>query len=73
VSERVRRGSEWLRVALTGGPGRVRHACVKRYPSVRVVRSESDGGNQIEGKQTAAGGAAPLCGGEVAGVEASTS
>jgi hypothetical protein len=51
---------------------------------VRVVRSESDGGgsepfdlNRAEGmrpgKQTAAGGAAPLCGGEVAGVEAGAS
>jgi hypothetical protein len=46
---------------------------VKRYPAVRVVRSESDGGDQTRGKQTAAGDAAPLRGGEVAGVEASAS
>jgi hypothetical protein len=58
-------------MALTGGPGCVRRACAKQYPAVRAVRSESDrGGNQTEGKQMAAGGIAPLRGGEVAGVEA---
>jgi hypothetical protein len=31
-------------VALTGGPGRVRRACMKRYPAVRAMRSRSDGG-----------------------------
>jgi hypothetical protein len=35
---------ERLRVALKGGLGRVRRACAKRYPVVRAVRSESDGG-----------------------------
>jgi hypothetical protein len=35
---------ERLRVALIGGPGRVRRACAKRYPAVRAVRSESDSG-----------------------------
>jgi hypothetical protein len=45
-SKRVQRGSEGLQMALTGGPGRVRRACVKRYPVVRAVRSESDGGDQ---------------------------
>jgi hypothetical protein len=40
--------------------------------AVRAVRSRSDGSTQT-GKQTAAGGAAPLCGGEVAGVEAGES
>jgi hypothetical protein len=35
-----------------------------------AVRSESDGGDQTRGKQMAAGGAAPLRGGEVAEVEA---
>jgi hypothetical protein len=40
---------------------------------VRAVRSELDGGDQTRGKQTAAGGIAPLRGGEVAGVEAGTS
>jgi hypothetical protein len=47
----------------------VRRACAKRYP-----RSEPFDLNRTEGirprKQTAAGGAAPLLGGEVAGVEA---
>jgi hypothetical protein len=57
-------------MALTSGPGRVRRACAKRYPTVRVVRSESDDGDQTEGKQMAASGAASLLGGEVAGVEA---
>jgi hypothetical protein len=42
-------------------------------PAVRVVRSGSDGGDQTGGKQTAAGGAAPLRGGEVAVVEAGVS
>jgi hypothetical protein len=40
---------------------------------VRAVRSESDGGDQTRGKQTAAGGATPLRGGEVARVEAGAS
>jgi hypothetical protein len=59
-------------VALTGGPGRVRRACAKRYP-----RSELFDLNRTEGirpgKQTAAGGAAPLRGGEVTGAEAGAS
>jgi hypothetical protein len=42
-------------------------------PAVQAVRSGSDGGDQIEGKHTAAGGAAPLRGGEVVGVEAGVS
>ena len=57
-------------MALTGGPGhqvRVREA----VPTVRVVRSRSDGGVR-PGKQTAAGGAAPLRG-EVTGVKAGAS
>jgi hypothetical protein len=41
-------------------------------PAVRAVRSRSDGGVR-PGKQTAAGGAAPLRGGEVARVEAGAS
>jgi hypothetical protein len=60
---------ERLWVALTGGPG-VKCACAKRYP-----RSKPFDLNRAEGirpgKQTAGGGAAPLHGGEVAGVEAS--
>jgi hypothetical protein len=64
---------EWLLVALTGGPERqvrVREA----VPVVRVVRSRSDGGGGVRpGKQTAAGAAAPLHGGEVTGVEAGAS
>jgi hypothetical protein len=66
------RGDRRLRVALTGGPGcqaRVREV----VPVVRAVRSESDGGDQTGGKQTAAGGVAPLRGGEVVGVEAGVS
>jgi hypothetical protein len=35
-----------------------------------AVQSESDRGDQTRGKQTAAGGAAPLRGGQVTGVEA---
>jgi hypothetical protein len=50
----------------------VRRACAKRYP-----RSEPFDLNRTEGvrsgKQTAAGGAAPLRGGEVTRVEAGTS
>jgi hypothetical protein len=41
---------ERLRMALTGGPGRVRRACAKQYPAVRAVRSESDGGKSDRGK-----------------------
>jgi hypothetical protein len=40
---------------------------------IRAVRSESDGGDQTRGKQTAAGSTAPLRDGEVAGVEAGAS
>jgi hypothetical protein len=43
-------GSERLRMALTDGPGRVSRACVKRYPAVRAVRSESDGGKSDRGE-----------------------
>jgi hypothetical protein len=43
---------------------------VKRYPAISAVRSRSDGGDQIREGWLAAGGAAPLCGGEVAGVGA---
>jgi hypothetical protein len=50
----------------------VRHACAKRYP-----RSEPFDLNWTEGirpgKQTAAGGAAPLHGSEITGVEAGAS
>jgi hypothetical protein len=42
-------------------------------PAVPVVRSGSEGGDQTGGKQTAAGGAAPLHCGEVTGVEAGMS
>jgi hypothetical protein len=58
-------------VTLTGGLGRqarVREA----IPAVRAVRSRSGGGVR-PGTQTAAGGAAPLRGDEVAGVEAGAS
>jgi hypothetical protein len=48
--------------------------CVREALSVIwAIRSESDGGDQTKGKRTAAGGAAPLHGGEVAGVEAGAS
>jgi hypothetical protein len=61
-------------MALIGGPEHVRRACTKRYPAVRAVRSESDGGgNQTEGKQMAMGDATPLHGGEVVGAEAGAS
>jgi hypothetical protein len=49
---------ERLRVALTGGPGRVRRACAKQYPTVQAVRSRSDGGNQTG--ETDVCGVAPL-------------
>jgi hypothetical protein len=56
--------------ALTGGPGR--RARVREAVSVIwAMRSRSDGGDQTGEGRTAAGGAAPLRGGEVAGVEAS--
>jgi hypothetical protein len=70
-TEGIRLGKGRLQAALTGGPGRqarVREA----VPVVRAVRSESDGGDQT-GEGTATGGAAPLCGGEVTGVEAGVS
>jgi hypothetical protein len=41
--------------------------------TVWAVQSGSVGGDQTEGKQTAVGGAAPLRGCEVAGVEAGAS
>jgi hypothetical protein len=59
------------RVTLTGGLGR-QVRVRKAVPVVRAVRSRSDGGVR-PGKQTAVGGAAPLRGGEVAGVEAGAS
>jgi hypothetical protein len=46
------------------------HAGAKRYPMISAVRSESDGGDQHLEGLTAAGGAAPSRGGEVAGVGA---
>jgi hypothetical protein len=60
-----------LRVTLTGGSGRqvrVREA-VPRFEPFDQYRT----GGVRSWKQTAAGGAAPLRGGEVAGVEAGTS
>jgi hypothetical protein len=50
-------------VALTGGSGRQVHVR-EAVPAVRAVRSELDGGEIKPGKQTAAGGAAPLHGSE---------
>jgi hypothetical protein len=51
----------------------VQGAHAKRYPAIWAMRSESDGGDQTgEGRMTA-GGAAPLRGSEVAGVEAGMS
>jgi hypothetical protein len=66
------RGNRRLQAALIGEPGRqerVREA----VPAVWAVRSGSDGGDQTGGKQMAAGGAAPLHGGEVAAVGAGAS
>jgi hypothetical protein len=52
--------------ALTGRPGaRVREA----VSAIWVVRSRSDGEDQTGEGRTTAGGAAPLRGGEVTGVE----
>jgi hypothetical protein len=63
---------ESLNLDRTEGQG-VR-ACVREELSVIwAVRSESDGGGSDQGKQTAAGSATPLHGGEVAGVEAGAS
>jgi hypothetical protein len=46
------------------------HAGAKRYPAISAVRSGSDGGDQHLDGLTAAGGAAPSRGGEVARVGA---
>jgi hypothetical protein len=43
----------------------------KRYPAISVVRSRSDEEDQSREGWLAAGGAAPLRGGEIAGVGAS--
>jgi hypothetical protein len=43
----------------------------KQYPATSTVRSRSDGGDQSQEGWLAAGGAAPLHGGEAAGVGAS--
>jgi hypothetical protein len=67
-TEGIRPGKGRLRVALTGGPGR-QARMHEAVPTVRAVRSESDEGDQT-GEGTTVGGAAPLRGGEVAGVEA---
>jgi hypothetical protein len=45
-------------------------AGAKRYPAILTVRSGLDGGDQHREGLTAAGGAAPSHGGEVAGVGA---
>jgi hypothetical protein len=47
--------------------------CAKRYPMISVVRSGSDSGDQHREGLTAADGAAPSRGGEVAGVRAGAS
>ena len=49
------------------------HAGAKRFPAISAVRSGSDGGDQHLEGLTAAGGAAPSRGGEVAGVGAGVS
>jgi hypothetical protein len=69
-SERVQRGpsrsikigrvnqtgnDERLRTVLTGRLGLVRRVCAKRYPTVRDVRSESDGGKSDRGKTDGCG------------------
>jgi hypothetical protein len=65
------RGDRRLRAALTGGQG-VRRACAKRYP-----RSGPCDLNRTEGTRPGRtdgwGGAIPLRGGGVAGVEAGAS
>jgi hypothetical protein len=55
-----------MQVTLTGETRRQAHVR-EAVPTVRAVRSELDGWDQT-GKQTTAGGAAPLRGGEVTGV-----
>jgi hypothetical protein len=59
-------------MALTGGPGHQArmHEAVSRGPghAIKIGRGKSDRGNR-----RARSGAAPLCGGEVAGVEAGVS
>jgi hypothetical protein len=69
LTERAQRQRVW---ALTGGPRRQGARARSGIP-----RSESFNLNRTEGikpgKQMAAGGAAPLCGGEVVGVEAGAS
>jgi hypothetical protein len=60
-----------LRMALTGGPGRQARKA-KRYPRFEPFDQDRTGGIR-PGKQMAVGGAAPLRGGEVAGVEAGAS
>jgi hypothetical protein len=45
-------------------------AGAKRYPVISAVRSRSNWGDQSREGWSAAGGAAPPCGGEVAGVGA---
>jgi hypothetical protein len=45
-------------------------AGAKRYPTISAMRSRSDGGDQSREGWLAAGGAAPLRGGKVAGVGA---
>jgi hypothetical protein len=57
--------------ALTGEPGG-RPRMHEAVSAIWAVRSRSDGGDQTREGRMAAGGAAPLRGGEVAGVEAGT-
>jgi hypothetical protein len=70
-TEGIRLGKGRLRVALTGRPERQARV-FEAVPTVRAVRSESDGGDQT-GEGTVVGGVAPLRGGEVAEVEAGVS
>jgi hypothetical protein len=69
LTERAQRQRIW---ALTDGPGsqgvRARSVIRDLGRSILIGRRGSD-----QGKQTAAGGAAPLRGGEVTGVEAGAS
>jgi hypothetical protein len=58
---------------LTSGARGVSARVREALSVVRAIRSESDGGDQTRGKQMATGGAAPLRGGEVVGVEVGAS
>jgi hypothetical protein len=70
VVRAVRSGSDGGDQRQAKGAG---HACAKRYPRSGPCDQDRTEGIRPGAKQTAVGGAAPLRGGEVAGVEAGAS